>query len=190
MPSELKPLRKNPLGRTPTAHGSSSALQRHSTWVREHPIIEPTPFPDYPDEPSRRGALPNGNPWRSELTQTTQPGPRRSSPPPPLQPSLTSQRPRAQRLVHAPPQEALPVGIVSPRLRGAGKRIANDVATLLASSKILEGKRIEIDVEEGAVVMRGRLPTAAARREAEMIASSVRGVTQVDNRIALSRSRS
>lgn len=179
MPIEPKPSRKKP----------SSATQRHSTWVREHPRIEPTPFPSYPDEPSRRGAsrgaLPNGNPWRSELTETTQPGPRRSPPRAARTPLPSAQA--QTRLVHAPPSEPLPVGAVPPGLRGASKRIANDIAALLCSSKILEGERIEIDVEEGVVVLRGRLRTTAARREAEMIASSVRGVTEVDNRIRTGR---
>lgn len=172
----------------------TSALQRHSIWVREHPRIEPTPFPSYPDEPSRRGAsrgaLPNGNPWRSELTETTQPGRRGSlgnkTSDASLPSPLAQPRPRAP-LVHAPPDEPLPVGVVPAGLRGASKRIANDVAALLASSKTLEGERIDIDVEDGAVVLRGRLPTTAARREAELIASSVRGVTEVDNRIGIGR---
>src|SRR5689334_7891691 len=41
---------------------------RQAQWVREHPKIDESGFPEYPDEPSRRGssrgAVPNGNPWR------------------------------------------------------------------------------------------------------------------------------
>ena len=50
---------------------------RHAEWVREHPQIDESAFPEYPDELARRGssrgAVPNGNPWR-EVDPEEKPG--------------------------------------------------------------------------------------------------------------------
>jgi hypothetical protein len=63
--------------KTETERGQGG--QNHATWVREHPTIGPSAFPEYPDEIKRRGAsrgaLPNGNPWRPERADE-RPGPR------------------------------------------------------------------------------------------------------------------
>jgi hypothetical protein len=176
----------------------STSTRRHAAWVRAHPQIDSSAFPSYPDEPSRRGssrgALPNGNPWRSELIgeMPGEPGSRPStaSGPPSTEPQpRPATRPTTNAplggpiTVQAPPSEPRPVAVTSPQLHGADLRIAGEIEARLANSKILEGERVELDVDDGEVVLRGRVPNAETRSEAGAIASSVRGVTRVLNRI-------
>jgi len=173
----------------PTPKKSSPSAQRHAQWVREHPRIDSSPFPSYPDEPSRRGAsrgaLPNGNPWRSELEEPdASPWSRPSFRMPVLSPAEPDADPR---VVHAPPSQPAPVATVAPNLGETASRIASDIEHWLSSSTILEGSRIEIDVRGNTAILGGRVATIDARREAEMIASSVRGVAEVVNRIQVAR---
>lgn len=174
----------------PSSKKSSAAARRHAQWVREHPRIEASPFPSYPDEPSRRGAsrgaLPNGNPWRSELEEPdSSPWSRpRDFRMPVLSPSAPDAEPR---VVHAPPSEPAPVATIAPNLDQSGRRMASDIEKWLSNSTMLEGSEIEIDVRGSTAILHGRVATLDARREAEMIASSVRGVAEVVNRISVAR---
>lgn len=101
--------------------------------------------------------------------------------------SPTTETPESGAL-RAPPNEPAPVASLAAGLRGASRRMASDIEKWLANSTILEGSQIEIDVHESTAILRGRVASMNALREAEMIASSVRGVTEVDNRIRVLRS--
>jgi hypothetical protein len=150
---------------TNTARGS--ATRAHSEWVRAHPRIDDSAFPEYPDEKSRRGAsrgaLPNGNPWYPERGDEV-PGPRWARPTEPARVAVTGDAPTR-----------------------ADRELAEEVASRLSYSKSFDGKTLEVHVHGEDVLLRGRLPTLQAKVEAGLIASSVRRVTRVHNQIRLGR---
>jgi hypothetical protein len=166
------------------------ASRAHSHWVRAHPRIDDSAFPEYPDEKPRRGAsrgaLPNGNPWQPE-DPDEKPGPpwARSSEPAASSVSRgarTTREPRSRRVV-APPRVATRVAVAGSAPTRADRRIAEDIETRLAQSKKLEGCTIEVHVHGEDVFLRGSLPTLAAKIEAGLIASTARGVARVHNQI-------
>src|SRR6185436_8067585 len=108
-----------------------SSAQDHAAWVRSHTPIDDSPFPEYPDEKKRRGssrgALPNGNPWHSELAPE-KPGPRRVAPS-----ASKGDRPaRGVGSVEAPPKKPAPVASVRATASPTDRRIGDDVSRRLA----------------------------------------------------------
>jgi osmotically-inducible protein OsmY len=67
----------------------------------------------------------------------------------------------------------------------ADQQLAADVERRLADSKSFEGRCVEVSVRGRDVLLRGELPTLAAKLEAGLLASSVRGVLRVLNEIRL-----
>jgi len=174
-------------------NGASAATRQasraHAAWVRQHPRIDDSAFPEYPDEKTRRGAsrgaLPNGNPWYPE-SDAELPGPRwsrRSEPAPSASPRPGETR-RSRKVV-APPSAASRVSVIGGAPTHAERRIAEDIEQRLAQSKKLDGRCVEIHVHGEDVFLRGRLPTLEAKVEAGMIASTIRGVMRVHNQIRL-----
>ncbi|MGO4700531.1 BON domain-containing protein [Dyella sp. 2RAB6] len=53
----------------------------------------------------------------------------------------------------------------------------------LAGDSDVDASEIEVSVREGCVVLSGLVPSHQARRDAEAIAVSVRGVREVENRL-------
>jgi len=53
----------------------------------------------------------------------------------------------------------------------------------LAGDSDMDASEIEVSVRDGRVVLAGMVPSRQARRDAEAIAESVRGVREVDNRL-------
>ncbi len=151
-----------------------STIRAHSDWVRSHPRIDDSAFPDYPDETSRRGAsrgaLPNGNPWYPERADEL-PGPRwaRPSEPVPGAPRRTvwvaSQLP-SRRRVEAPPTEPARVAVTGGTPSPADRRLAEEVASRLSYSKTFDGATLEVDVHGEDVFLRGCFPTLEAKVEA------------------------
>jgi hypothetical protein len=160
---------------------------RHAQWVREHPHIDDSGFPEYPDEVLRRGssrgAVPNGNPWRPiepnekpgrpEWEEDTVPAPVRGA----------AEEPR----VAAPKQPPLGEPVHRPAIVSASsdadERIGIDVGDALATSKILDGKHILVEVVDGEVYLRGTVADRSERGELERLSSSVRGVKLVHNEL-------
>jgi hypothetical protein len=179
---------------TNTVRGS--ATRAHSEWVRAHPRIDDSAFPEYPDEKSRRGAsrgaLPNGNPWYPERGDEV-PGPRWARPSEPVPGAarrtvrVASQLPNLPRRVEAPPTEPARVAVTGDAPTRADRELAEEVASRLSYSKSFDGKTLEVHVHGEDVFLRGRLPTLQAKVEAGLIASSVRRVTRVHNQIRLGR---
>ena len=173
--------------RAPSRHGTKTSRE-HAQWVREHPRIDDSAFPEYPDEKSRRGssrgALPNGNPWIPE-SDADRPGPTwaRSAAPASATVRVASQLPSRRRHVEAPPRELARVAVTGSAPTRADRRIASDVEKRLAQSKTFDGKCIEVSVHGEDAFLRGRLPTLDAKLEAGILASSVRGVARVHNQI-------
>jgi osmotically-inducible protein OsmY len=66
---------------------------------------------------------------------------------------------------------------------------ADDAAMLrticarLASDADVDANEIEVSVHDGHVVLAGMVPSQQARRDAEAIAESTRGVREVENRL-------
>ena len=58
------------------------------------------------------------------------------------------------------------------------------VAKLVADSKTPE-RTINVDVDKGVVTLRGTVPSEESREQAEAVAKSVSGVTEVQNRLAI-----
>src|SRR5882724_9138844 len=168
--------------------------ERQARWVSEHPTVGSSPFPEYPDEAKRRGssrgALPNGNPWKPE-SDDERPGPRWTQSDPTTKASEPVEVPldevREARSVEAPPEAPTSVARVERGRTNKDAAIAHVVGQRLTDSKILEGYELDIEVVHGRVALIGTLPAEAARLEAAHIASSVRGVTGVDNRIRVER---
>jgi hypothetical protein len=159
---------------------------RHAQWVREHPRVDESGFPEYPDEPLRRGAsrgaVPNGNPWRPvdpnekpgrpDWDEDTVPAPVRTDGEPK---DRTADQPPLGEPTHRP-------AVV--RASGAAdERIGQDVADVLATSKLLDGTHILVEIEEAEVCLRGTVADQAVRGEIERLASSVRGVKEVRNEL-------
>jgi hypothetical protein len=160
----------------------------HADWVRAHPRIDDSAFPEYPDEKTRRGssrgALPNGNPWRPE-SDAERPGPKwaRQGEPASETVRIASQIPRRSRRVVAPPREPARVSIIGAAPTRSDRRLAGEIQERFAQSKTFDGKCVEVSVYGEDVFLRGRLPTLDAKVEAGLLASSVRGITYVHNQI-------
>jgi BON domain len=172
-----------------------NSSREHAQWVRSHPRVDDSAFPEYPDEKPRRGssrgALPNGNPWRPERDDE-KPGPTWARPSERVSasdaPRVAADLPKRSRRVVAPPNEPAnaPARVaVTSGTRAAERRIAGDVGDRLAHSKTFDGKCIEVQVHGGDVFLRGRLANLHAKVEAGLLASSVRGVSRVHNQIRL-----
>jgi BON domain len=189
---------------------------RQSSWIRLHPSIGTSTFPDYPDEPLRRGssrgAVPNGNPWKPE-NDDERPGPRWTQPTDPAKgytdPALRetdpdlenrpdredglraepTESPSTGRDVEAPPEMPVRVAHIGTVSSSKDESLADEIGERLAASKILEGESVGVDVHAGRVTLTGIVASAQARSEAEQIASSVRGVAEVENRIRLEARR-
>jgi hypothetical protein len=173
-----------------------NSLRAHSKWVRSHPRIDDSAFPEYPDEAARRGAsrgaLPNGNPWRPEDPKE-KPGPTWARPAEPVagvEPRtihVASQLPSRARRLEAPPTHPAPVAVSGGTQSRAERRLAQEVASRLSFSKTFDGKILEVDVHDQDVFLRGQLPTLEAKMEAGLVASSVRRVARVHNQIRLGK---
>jgi hypothetical protein len=169
----------------------AKASPAHSQWVRAHPRIDDSAFPEYPDDRLRRGAsrgaLPNGNPWQPERDEE-KPGPpwARSSEPAPTPHFASELRPRARHLT-APPIAPARVAVTGGAPTLADRRIAEEVETQLSYAKTFDGKCIEVSVHGEDVFLRGCLPSLHAKVEAGLLATSVRGVTRVHNQIRVQK---
>ncbi len=169
--------------------------REHAQWIRDHARIDDSAFPEYPDDPQRRGssrgALPNGNPWMPERDDQP-PGPTWSHP---TQPSSSepaaprSRLPRVERRVEAPPgpNERAKGRITTAAATRTDQRIARDVERRLSQSKHFDGKLAWVEVHAGEVFLRGRLISREAKAEAQLLASSVRGVVAVHNQLRIAK---
>jgi hypothetical protein len=174
----------------PQEKGSNRDSQesiRHAQWVREHPQIDDSAFPEYPDEPLRRGssrgAVPNGNPWRPvepndkpgrpDWDEDTVPAPVRDAAPSDGQ-AAPAQPPLGEPM-HKP--------AIVRASNEADERIGLDIGDVLATSKLLDGKHILVEIAEGDVYLRGTVADKAARGEVERLSSSVRGVRRIYNEL-------
>jgi hypothetical protein len=164
---------------------------RHAEWVREHPSIGESAFPEYPDELSRRGssrgAVPNGNPWR------------------PVEPDERPGRSESEAQLASPVEtdpsraDTEPRGFVAPAEPVSGKpthrpavvlaeneaddRLGRDIGEVLASSKALEGTHVLVEVVDGEVYLHGTVADHAVRSEVEQLSSSVRGAKRIYNEL-------
>ena len=158
--------------------------EQHAQWVREHPRIEETGFPEYPDEPSRRGAsrgaTPNGNPWYpvdpdERPGRKEDSGPRSSQPDSDAAPTL-----RVARTPPPPPEiDATPAIVVADNV--ADERIGREIGDVLAGAKSLEGTHVLVEVAKGEVYLSGTVANRAVRGEVERLSSSVRGAKRIHN---------
>jgi BON domain len=170
---------------------------RHAQWVREHPRIDESGFPEYPDEPSRRGssrgAVPNGNPWRPvepdekpgrpEWDADTLPG-RRDWDVDTLPASLNTD---GQAKSGAPAEPPLGEPTHRPAVirarTAADERIGRDIGDVLATSKMLDGTHVLVEIDDGEVSLGGTVADQTVKGEVERLSSSVRGVKQVRNEL-------
>ena len=177
-------------------HRDEEESARHAQWVREHPQIDDSGFPEYPDELSRRGssrgAVPNGNPWRPvdpaekpgrpEWDADTEPAPWRTQAEPAATdgtPSTEPTDPAAQPPLEEPAHQP---AIVIAR-NEADERLGQDIGDVLAASKALEGKHLLVEIADGEVFLHGTVTDQAVRSEVEQLASSVRGVGRIHNEL-------
>lgn len=167
---------------------------RHAEWVREHPSIGESAFPEYPDELSRRGssrgAVPNGNPWRP-VEPDEKPG--RSETDAELAPPSSRTETELSRA------DTEPRGYVAPAEPVAGEpthkpavilaeneaddRLGRAIGEVLASSKTLEGTHLLVEVVDGEVYLHGTVADQAVRSEVEQLSSSVRGAKRIYNEL-------
>jgi hypothetical protein len=173
--------------------GSDEAA-RHAQWVREHPSIETSSsFPDYPDDPARRGssrgATPNGNPWRP-VDPDEKPG--RPAWDADTEPVLTKPSgdtlrrdgaPRDLSAAQPPLGESLHQPAIVSAENEADERIGRDIGDVLAMSKALDGKHVLVEVEDGEVYLRGTVADDNVRREVERLSSSVRAAKCIHNEL-------
>lgn len=163
---------------------------RHAQWVREHARIEETGFPEYPDEPARRGssrgAVPNGNPWRP-VDPDERPG--RAAPEGKLDGERVSAPPDSdclptQRVPRTPPPTAHDA---TPAIIAANseddERIGREVADVLANAKSLEGTHLLVEIVDGDVQLSGTVADQAVKNEVERLTSTVREVKHIVNQL-------
>jgi BON domain len=161
--------------------------ERHAQWVREHPRIDESGFPEYPDEPLRRGAsrgaVSNGNPWRPiepdekpgrpDWDEDTVPAPVRNG--------------EASAADAAPAQPPLGEPMHQPAVvfatNDADQRVGRDIGDVLATSQLLDGKHLLVEVVDGDVYLRGTVADQRVRGEVERLSSSVRGVERIYNEL-------
>jgi hypothetical protein len=190
----MRALPRTATRKRPSSSNGPKASREHAEWVREHPRIDDSAFPEYPDEKSRRGssrgALPNGNPWHVE-TDDERPGPKwaRRADPASTTVRVASEIPRRPRRVIAPPREPARVAVTGAAPTRADRLLADDVEKRLAHSKTFDGRCVEVSVHGEDVFLRGRLATLGAKIEAGLLASSVRGVARVHNQIRIDVAR-
>jgi hypothetical protein len=178
------------------SHRDGEESVRHAEWVREHPRIDGSAFPEYPDEPSRRGssrgAVPNGNPWRPVDPDET-PGPAWDADTEPAPWRTDAQRTAADGALsekaaeHAAPSPSLDEPTHQPAIISASteadQRIGRDIGDVLAASKTLDGKHVFVEIVDGEVYLHGTVGDRAVRSEIEQLASSVRGVGRIHNEL-------
>jgi BON domain-containing protein len=170
---------------------------RHAEWVREHPRIDDSGFPEYPDEPSRRGssrgAVPNGNPWhavdpdekpgRPEWDADTVP----ASLTPQHEPGAAADAGPAQSVDRPAPSLGEPThrpAIISAH-SDADARIGHDIGDVLANSKVLDGRHILVEIVDGEVYLQGTVADQSVKSEVEQLASSVRGAEKIHNELGV-----
>jgi hypothetical protein len=160
---------------------------RHAQWVREHPQIDESGFPEYPDEPLRRGAsrgaVPNGNPWRP-VEADEKPG-RPDWEADTLPNSLGTDTEHRENPAPVTPPLGEPTHrpAVVRATNQADERIGHDVGDVLATSKVLDGIHILVEVVEGEVYLGGTVADQSVKGEVERLSSSVRGVRQIHNEL-------
>jgi hypothetical protein len=160
---------------------------RYAQWVREHPQIDESGFPEYPDEPQRRGAsrgaVPNGNPWRP-VDDDEKPG-RPDWEADTLPNTVGTDGERTENPAPAAPPlgEATHRPAVVRAATQADERIGQDLGDVLATSKMLDGIHILVEVVDGEVYLGGTVADQSVKGEVERLSSSVRGVRQVHNEL-------
>ncbi len=66
-------------------------------------------------------------------------------------------------------------------------QIHDDVMRRLAGDPIVKGGGIEVEVKDGAVVLKGKVMVAKQKEKAEKLAKKVRGVQSVSNQLVVER---
>jgi hypothetical protein len=167
---------------------------RHAEWVREHPSMGESAFPEYPDELSRRGssrgAVPNGNPWRP-VEADEKPGRSESEAEVAAPSSRTetdlSRADTEPRGYVTPPEPVSAERTHRPAVvlaeNEADDRLGRDIGDVLASSKALEGTHLLVEVVDGDVYLHGTVADQAVRSEVEQLSSSVRGAKRIFNEL-------
>ncbi|MET0595311.1 MAG: BON domain-containing protein [Polyangiaceae bacterium] len=159
--------------------------------MRKHPQIDPSGFPDYPDEPARRGssrgAVPNGNPWRP-IDPNEKPG--RDEAPVDFIPDTLrtgTARPHEGTSPAAPIPHPAGAATLRPAIviaiNDADERIGHEISDVLANSKSLEGIHLVVEVLNADVYLRGTVPERAVKHEVERLCSTVKRVARIYNEI-------
>jgi len=65
--------------------------------------------------------------------------------------------------------------------------LVDEIRSKLASDQIVKGGAIEVEVHDGAVVLKGKVEEERQKDKAEKVAKKVNGVKSVKNEIVLSR---
>ena len=69
--------------------------------------------------------------------------------------------------------------------KSSDDRIYNEVREKLALDPDVRGAAFDIDVKDGAVILRGKVHTVKAKEKAEKLTKKVKGVVSVDNQLTL-----
>ena len=184
--------------------GARHDTTQHAEWVREHPQIGQSGFPEYPDEPARRGAsrgaTPNGNPWRP-IDPHEKPGDAKNESPKPADPFADT-----DRFLVAPDSDVVPPDSdAAPTLRNvstqpstsetaekpaivsaataADETLGRDISEVLAASKALEGTHLFVEVVEGDIYLYGTVADQSLKSEVEQLVSSVRRAKEIHNEL-------
>ena len=65
--------------------------------------------------------------------------------------------------------------------------LTDEIRSKLASDQVVKGGAIEVEVHDGAVVLKGKVEEEKQKDKAEKVAKKVNGVKSVKNEIVLSR---
>jgi hypothetical protein len=67
------------------------------------------------------------------------------------------------------------------------RRICEDINDMLTDDRLLDATNIEVEVDDGEVILAGTVEDKAAKRRAEDLAESILGVKHLENRLKILR---
>jgi hypothetical protein len=147
----------------------------HAAWVRDHPTVGPSAFPEYPDDEARRGAsrgaVANGNPWRAESPDDV-PG-RGPAAENPGAISADAPRPSAPRRATPPGSAGVPASVAESAVAAARQALATDPE--------LGSRALQVDAEGAGLVVSGRVTSHEERERALSIVAAAQDVAWVED---------
>jgi osmotically-inducible protein OsmY len=89
------------------------------------------------------------------------------------------------RFVWVPLLVCAPVLVAQTKVESPDNRISDQVRMKLATDPDVKGGALDVSVQNGTVVIRGRVDTEKGKKKAEKLAKKVKGVKSVNNELVV-----